>query len=195
MYKKNQADANENSVAAINNGNGHQTIDNSTTIVVKGFVNLASTLEGKITFDPKVMREVIVTIDASFENNGQVETDFDVIDIKNKNLLNGLSQDFYDEQILLKYEPFFARLEIFLKERVNEDLRKKVENIAESLNRKIATKRKSFDTFEDLLIDIESSLMDAEYSALQGKDSSICLFLFYLYASCLIGKKTEKEKL
>jgi hypothetical protein len=78
---------------------------------------------------------------------------------------------------------------------VNEDLRKRVENIAESLNRKIAVKRKLFDTFEELLIALEDSLLDAEYNSLSGKESAICFFLFYLYASCLIGKKTENEKL
>jgi len=194
MINKNQAEASENSVAAIN-GNGNQTIDNSTTnVYVGGLVNLASTIAGGIVFDPRVMREVIIEIDEKLQTNKEVKVDFKTIDIKEKNDLNGMSQDFYEEQILLKYEPFFPRLEAFLKERLNADLGRRVESIAESLNRKIAVKRKAFDTFEEMLVDVENTLLDKEYGSLQGKENTICFFLFYLYASCLIGKKTEKEK-
>jgi hypothetical protein len=194
MINKNQAEASDNSVAAINSGKGNQTIDNSTKIYVGGLVNLASTVAGGIVFDPRVMREVIIEIDEILQTNEKAKADFDTIDIKEKNRLNGMSQDFYEEQILLKYEPFFPRLETFLKERLNADLGKRVESIAESLNRKIAVKRKAFDTFEEMLIELEAALLDKEYGTLQGKENTICFFLFYLYASCLIGKKTEKEK-
>lgn len=111
-----------------------------------------------------------------------------------KNKLNGLTQEYYDEFISINYEPYFLELDVFLKQRENEDLQKKVHNIVASLNRKIFIKRKNFDTFEDLLISIEEALLESEFRTLQGKEHTISFFLYYLYASCLIGKKTDEEK-
>lgn len=195
MINRNSAEATENSVAAINNGNGNQTIDNSTNVYVGGLVNLATTIAGGIVFDPRIMREVILSLDEVLQTDGDAKADFNSINIKEKNRINGMSQEFYDDQILLKYEPFFPRLEAFLKDKQNADLGKIVENIAAHLNRKIMAKRRAFETFEEVLNDVEDALLDKEYEALKGKETSICFFLFYLYASCLIGKKTEDEKL
>lgn len=194
MINRNSADAQESSVAAVNHGAGSQNIDNSTTIRLGGLVNLAETATGAIVFDPVVMREAILSIDSSLENINGTQSDFDIIDVVKKNKLNGLTQEYYDEFISINYEPYFLELDVFLKQRENEDLQKKVHNIVASLNRKIFIKRKNFDTFEDLLISIEEALLESEFRTLQGKEYTISFFLYYLYASCLIGKKTDEEK-
>lgn len=195
MINRNNADAQEGSVAAVNHGNGSQNIDNSTTTIrLGGLVNLAETATGAIVFDPVVMREAILSIDLSLENINGNQSNFDIIDVVKKNKLNGLSQEYYDEFISINYEPYFLELDVFLKQRENEDLQKKVHNIVASLNRKIFIKRKNFDTFEDLLISIEEALLESEFRTLQGKEHTISFFLYYLYASCLIGKKTDEEK-
>jgi len=194
MINRNKAEAQEGSVAAINNGNGPQNIDNSMTIRLGGLVNLAETATGAIVFDPVAMREAILSIDHSLENINDTQSDFDIIDVEKKNKLNGLTQEYYDEFISINYEPYFLELDVFLKQRENEDLQKKVHNIVASLNRKIFIKRKNFDTFEDLLTSIEEALLESEFKSLQGKEYTISFFLYYLYACCLIGKKTDEEK-
>lgn len=195
MINRNNADAQEGSVAAVNHGTGSQNIDNSTTTIrLGGLVNLAETATGAIVFDPVVMREAILSIDLSLENINGNQSNFDIIDVVKKNKLNGLTQEYYDEFISINYEPYFLELDVFLKQRENEDLQKKVHNIVASLNRKIFIKRKNFDTFEDLLISIEEALLESEFRTLQGKEHTISFFLYYLYASCLIGKKTDEEK-
>jgi len=50
MINRNPAEATENSVAAINNSNGNQTIDNSTKGYVDGLANLAITIDGVILY-------------------------------------------------------------------------------------------------------------------------------------------------
>ncbi|NQY06950.1 MAG: hypothetical protein HRT68_12370 [Flavobacteriaceae bacterium] len=194
MINRNNAEAKERSVAAVNHGNGSQHIDNSTTIRLGGLVNLAETATGSIVFDPKVMREAIISIDNSLESINGNQSDFDIIDVEKKNKLNGLTQEYYDEFISINYEPYFLELDVFLKQRENEDLQKKVLKIVGSLNRKIFIKRKYFDNFEDLLTSIEEALLESEFQDLQGKEYTISFFLYYLYACCLIGKKIDEEK-
>jgi hypothetical protein len=193
MINRNNAEAKESSVAAVNHGNGYQHIDNSTTIRLGGLVNLTETATGSIVFDPKVMREAIISIDNSLESINGNQSDFDIIDVENKNKLNGLTQEYYDEFISINYEPYFLELDVFLKQRENEDLQQKVLKIVASLNRKIFIKRKYFDNFEDLLTSIEEALLESEFQDLQGKEYTISFFLYYLYACCLIGKKTDEE--
>ena len=194
MITRNLAESNENSVAAVNNGSGHQRIDNGTHIHLNGLVNLASTAIGSIVFDPSSMRQVIINIDSSIDKRKDNCTDFQVIDIKDKNELNGLTQEYYEDFVSIAYEPYFTQLDQFLKQRENEDLQHLISNIVSSLNKKIFMKRKHFDTFEELLSSIEEALLDSEFKHLQGKEDTISLFLYYLYTACLIGKKTKEEQ-
>jgi len=194
MLTKNTAESSEGSVAAVNNGNGSQYVDNGTHIHLKGLVNLASTSIGAIVFDPSSMREIIVNIDREIDQNEGDCADFELIDISDKNKLNGLTQEYYDDFIAMSYEPYFVQVDEFIKQRENEDLQRRVSNIVSSLNKKIFMKRKFFDTFEELLISIEEALLDSEFKHLQGKEDTISLFLYYLYTACLIGKKTKEER-
>ncbi|QUM85467.1 ABC-three component system protein [Moritella sp. 28] len=194
MITRNSADSNENSVAAVNNGSGSQHIDNGTHIHLNSLVNLASTSIGSIVFDPSSMREVIINIDSAIDKREDSCTDFKIIDVEEKNKLNGLTQEYYDDFIAISFEPYFSQLDKFLKQRENEDLQQLVSNIVCNLNRKIFIKRKYFDTFEELLASIEEALLDSEFKHLQGKEDAISLFLYYLYAACFIGKKTKEER-
>lgn len=159
----------------------------------KGYDNLVKTHVGNITFDPISLRDVIITIDKVSDGISKSPTDFKTIDIEKKNKLNGLTQYYYDNIIAQDFEPYFNELDNFLKLRENEDLQKKVGNIASSLNRKILINREEFNTFEKILLQIEDSLIDSQFQKLQGMESVVNLFLYYLYANCLIGKKSEEE--
>lgn len=175
-------------------GEGDNVKNKITNIYSSSFKNLTQTSNGVITFDPSTLREVIVSIDKSVEKLEYKATDFISVDVEKKNKLNGLSQDFYDDIIAIDFEPYFAELDSFLKQRENEDLQLLVNNIVNNLNRKISMKRRHYETFEELLDSISDALWDAEYIALKNKEDSITFFLYYLYANCFIGKKTEEEK-
>jgi len=168
--------------------------DKITNIYSSNLSNLTQTSNGLITFDPSTLREVIVSIDKSVEKLEDNAADFISVDVEKKNILNGLTQDFYDDIIAIQYEPYFVELENFIKQRENEDLQSLVNNIVNNLNRKISIKRRHYESFEDLLDSIGDALWDAEYVSLKDKLDSITFFLYYLYANCFIGKKTEEEK-
>ena len=157
------------------------------------YKNLVKTHKGAITFDPNSLRNVIVAIADEYDELEQKPCDFGAISIKKKNELNNLSQSFYEQIISRDYEPYFYELDRFLKQRANEDLQGLVGKIIKSLNKKLLAGYQDFNNFEELLLSIESVLLDSQYESLNDKEDSISLFLFYLYANCFIGRKTEEE--
>ena len=157
------------------------------------YKNLVKTHKGTITFDPNSLRDVIVAIANEYDELEQKPCDFGSMSIEKKNELNNLSQSFYVQIISRDYEPYFFELDRFFKTRASEDLQGLVGKIIKSLNKKILAGYKEFETFEELLMSIENVLLDSQYNFLCSKEDSISLFLFYLYANCFIGRKTEEE--
>ncbi|MBA3010039.1 MAG: hypothetical protein FP812_07360 [Desulfobacula sp.] len=159
------------------------------------YKNLVKTHVGSITFDPNSLRDVIVSIDKVTKQINKNATDFTSVDVEEKNKINGLTQSFYDGLVAVHFEPYFNEFDKFLKLRENEDLQKKIGNIASSLNHKIFINRSDYDTFEKMLSHIEDALIDSQYDQLKGKETVVNLVFYYLYASCLIGKKTQGENI
>jgi len=175
-------------------GEQHLTyIDKQEIITPTSYANLLETKNGAITFDPIYLREVIISIDTISTEICAKPTDFSLVDIEVKNKLNGLTQDYYDTFVAKEYEPYFMELDSFLSLRENEDLQGKISNIIKTLNQKIHISRNKYDTFESMLNDIELSLLDSQYEHLHNKVNTVQFVLYYLYASCYIGKKTKSE--
>ncbi|MFI3222434.1 MAG: hypothetical protein QX191_05285 [Methylococcaceae bacterium] len=175
------------------NGLQEINIDQSVHNYPLVYKHLVRTHKGFITFDPNSLRDVIIAIAAEYDELEQKPNDFGSISIENKNQLNNLSQSFYAEIISRDYEPYFFDLDKFLKQRASEDLQGLVGKIVKSLNKKILAGYKDFESFEELLMSIENTLLDSQYNELSNKEDSISLFLFYMYANCYIGRKTEEE--
>lgn len=157
------------------------------------YKHLVKTHIGAITFNPMQLREVVEIVSENYEDIEQSPRDFNTISIEKKNILNSLSQEFYDDVIARDYEPYFMELDIFFRQRSSEDLQKLVGKISRSLNKNIRLTSNKIDSFESLLASIEHSLLDSQFEELNGKEDSITLFLYYLYANCFIGRKTEEE--
>jgi C-terminal domain 12 of the ABC-three component (ABC-3C) systems len=177
------------------NGEQHLTyVEEQTIITPTAYSNLLETKNGAITFDPNYLRKIIVSIDAMSTTICDKPTDFSLVDIEEKNEINGLSQDYYDTFIAKEYEPYFMELDNFLALRENEDLQGMISNIIKTLNQEIFISRKKYNTFESMLNDIQSSLLDSQYEHLHNKVSTIQFVIYYLYSSCFIGKKTKSEQ-
>jgi hypothetical protein len=180
------------SKGAFSEGDQQINIDKSVHNYPLVYTNLVKTHKGSITFDPNSLRTVIVAIAKEFKELEQKPSDFISISIEDKNKLNNLSQSFYEHIIARDYEPYFFELDKFLKQRASEDLQGLVGKIIKSLNKRILGGQHEFETFEELLIAIETALLDSRYDSLSDKEDSISLFLFYLYANCFIGRKEEE---
>ncbi|OOQ69729.1 hypothetical protein, partial [Vibrio parahaemolyticus] len=62
----------------------------------KVYKHLVETHIGSITFNPNQLRKVVEVIAENYDELEQYPRDFDTIPIEKKNILNNLSQAFYD---------------------------------------------------------------------------------------------------
>jgi aspartyl aminopeptidase len=154
-------------------------IDQSIHNYPRAYKNLVETHNGAISFDPNKLREIIISIASEYEEIEKKPKDFSIISLEQKNKLNNLTQSFYEQIISRDYEPYFYELDLFLKQRANEDIQGLVGKIIKSLNKKILASCDKFTSFEALLIAIEEALLDSQYAALHDKEEMISLFLYY----------------
>ncbi|MCP5189351.1 MAG: hypothetical protein H6988_03065 [Pseudomonadales bacterium] len=154
--------------------------------------NLATAPLGQFRFNPQIMKEVVEEMDSKLSDLELDEhpiNDFSSIDVAKKNELNRLTQAYYDENIKLRYEPFFNRLEGFLKSRENRELTRKIDRLSAHLGQRILANESKYEAFEHLLLDIENGLLEHSFEELNTKDFSLSLLINYLYVQCLIGRK------
>ena len=156
--------------------------------------NLVQTHNGAIRFDPKHLRTVILAVAEVYDELEQKPADFGIVDIEEKNKINGLDQEFYDNFVSRDYEPYFFELDEFLGSRDNEDLHGLVGKIVKSLNKRIFLARDLFTSFEGLVLSLEDAMLESNNESLGESGEVVSLFLFYLYANCYIGRKVEGEE-
>lgn len=150
---------------------------------------------GGVTFDPVLLKDIIVTIDAGINEILHEQIDFTLgISIEEKNKLNNHSKEYFEQFVEIDFYPQFYKLDRFLGLKENQrSLQPKVDRIIQSLNRHIVALQGN-EQFEALLLKICTKLIDTHYLQLQGKDNEILLVLYYFYCHCCIGRKTEEEK-
>lgn len=160
----------------------------------KVYEKLVAIHEGNIVFDPGLLKEIIVTIDAGIKEILDEQLDFATsINIDKKNELNNHSKQYFEQCVELDFYPQFIKLDKFLGLKENQKtLQPKVDRIIKSLNRQIIAFQGA-EPFEAILLKICLKLIDTHYEHLQGKDNEILLVLYYFYCNCCIGIKTEEE--
>ncbi|MEZ8468324.1 ABC-three component system protein [Vibrio splendidus] len=183
-------------------GLGSKDVEQNVTVNVleaKEYSNLSCVPDLDIVFDSQSLRVVVERCYKEFTKTSQVANgpiDKTKIDLEKKHELNKLCPDFWEDCIALEYEYQFDEFEHFLEIRENEDLLSMLEFIAKSINQDILSKRSQFSEkgFQVVIQNLGNTLVEAQYEALQGKQSTISLVLYYLYSRCLLGRKTLKEK-
>lgn len=150
---------------------------------------------GGVTFDPVLLKDIIVTIDAGVNVILNEPIDFTLgISIEEKNKLNNHSKEYFEQFVEIDFYPQFYKLDRFLGLKENQrSLQPKVDRIIQSLNRQIVAFQGK-EQFEALLLKICTKLIDTHHHHLQGKENEILLVLYYFYCNCCIGRKTEEEK-
>lgn len=105
-----------------------------------------------------------------------------------KNKLNILSQEYYDNQIRRKSQQYFEDIDRFLLDFNNQDFAKMYHDFAYELSNKIAVKRSTFDKFEEIFDYLYNHIFEENRIEL-GKDKRlIWIFLHHLYFNCHIGR-------
>lgn len=126
-----------------------------------------------------------IVSDLSVEVN-KVKFDFDRIKIEEKNKKNNLSKEYFENEILSHSLQDFEKIQSFLSNPRNEEIKEQYFDIASELRNVIQIKRSNFSLFEELFIFIYKKVCDG--SDIKGK-RHVYTLLHYMYYECLIGIK------
>lgn len=143
--------------------------------------------------------DIIEVIDAfsSFTDDGLERTfdsafDFDKIKISQKNEINGLSKDYYEQIIVSTSMPHFEKVEQFLTNPRNVKIADLYHDIADELKAKILAKREHFTSFDGVFAFLYEKIQE-QSDALKYKRRLISVLLHYMYCNCDIGSKKLRE--
>ncbi|RYJ39713.1 hypothetical protein NU08_1382 [Flavobacterium anhuiense] len=128
---------------------------------------------------PKITHNIITEVN-------RIKFDFDRIKIEEKNKKNDLSNEYYENEILNHSLQDFEKIESFLSDPRNDDLKNQYFDIASELRNLIQIKRTNFASFEEIFVYIFKQISDG--NQIKGK-RHIFTLLHYMYYECLIGIK------
>ncbi|MFA6977729.1 MAG: ABC-three component system protein [Ignavibacteriaceae bacterium] len=177
---------------------GKETINNQYLNPNKDIVKLYKLDLNHIPFDfsDQEIKEIILAFkqqlpSISSDIKKEVEKlkyDYSHIEKDKKNEKNKLSGEYYRDSILNKSLMDFDKIEKFLNNPVNEELKQYYFDTAHELNQIIFMKRENYEAFEELFVHIYQLICDGSVP-LKGGKRHITTFLHYMYMECLIGKK------
>ncbi len=135
---------------------------------------------------PEIKTEIKEEVD-------KLKQDFTIIDKKDKNKKNRLSEEYFNEFIVGESLMDFDKIEKFLNNPLNENLKDYYFDTAYELNQLIFLKRDNFGLFEEIFFFIYKLICDGSASLKKSK-RHVMVFLHYMYYECLIGKKIDNDK-
>ncbi len=106
-------------------------------------------------------------------------------DIENKNKLNALSKEYFDN-VIKRNLIYFEQIRSFLKDSINKEYLDKYENTIDDINAKIVVHRTDFEKFEMILEFLYDFIIENN-AELKNKRRLVRLFLHYMYYNCDIG--------
>lgn len=145
-------------------------------------------------FSEEDIKEVILSfhmqipkIDLKISSKSRaLKYDFDKISDQEKNEKNGLSEQFY--QIILDDSlQHFTKLDVFLEDPMNQDVKESYFDLVAELRDNIHLKRNDFGNFEEIFEFIYQSV--SSDPTLIRKKRFIKILLHYMYHTCSIGEK------
>ncbi len=116
---------------------------------------------------------------------------FKRIAAEQKNELNGLTKEYFEDTILENSICYFQQIDDFLKSPINADYLSMYENTIDDLNQKITIFRKKYDEFELVFNDLYDHIFNNNISELKADRRLIWVMLHYMYWKCDIGKGGE----
>jgi hypothetical protein len=150
-------------------------------------------------FDPNELVEVIGALHSFVGSNPDSAfdsaRDFEAIRIRDqKNKVNGLSDDYFQQIIVNGSMPHFSRVQDFLKNPRNREFAALYHDAADELKQKILIHRGRFGAFEDVFPFLSEQIQTPRV-ALRGKRRLVNILLHYMYFNCDIGSQiAEGEK-
>ena len=138
-----------------------------------------------LNFDENDLRLIV----NSFSNLDKKKNELSKIpenrDIENKNKLNALSKEYFNN-VIKKNLIYFGQIRAFLTDSINKEYLDKYENTIDDINAKITVHRTDFEKFEMILEFLYDFIMENN-TELKNKRRLVRLFLHYMYYNCDIG--------
>lgn len=117
-----------------------------------------------------------------------IKQEFNKITDSEKNQKNGLGEEYYNSSIQGESMVYFDKIDRFLGDPINENIKDVYYDIVSELRDLIVIKRQDFGAFEEIFVFIYK-LVCAGNNELRGKKRFVNIFLHYMYHTCSIGLK------
>ncbi len=118
----------------------------------------------------------------------KLQDEFARISIEEKNKLNKLGKDYFNNVLKSSYADF-DKIKIFLEDPQNDDFKKKYKNSISDLQEEIVLHKLDYGAFENILNHIYKLILDMSNEKLRNNRNLIRIFLHYMYVNCDIGIK------
>lgn len=142
-----------------------------------------------LEFDDSDIRDVVLAIkDALKAKDIRPIIDFSKPELSQKNKLNNLSEDYFSDVIQSEFADF-SKIDIFLSDPINEEVKEGYEDAISDLNAKITIHRDQYNGFEEIIDDIYDKVISQGADTLKGNKRLVRTLLHYMYCKCDIGKK------
>ncbi len=142
-----------------------------------------------LEFDDSDIRDVVLAIkDALKAKDVRTIIDFSKPELTKKNELNNLSEDYFSNVIQSEFADF-SRIESFLSDPINEEVKEGYEDAISDLNAKITIHRDKYGGFEEIIDDVYDKVIGQSGDSLKGNKRLVRTLLHYMYCKCDIGKK------
>lgn len=136
--------------------------------------------------DLKELVTLFSTIEFDGEEIQEIARKNDRIPITEKNELNRLSQDYFNNRFKKSINDFQA-IEAFLKDPKNKQMQVYYDNTIDDIQSKILVKRDEFNAFEEIIEYLFDFVFKNHEAELRNDRRLIRVFLHYMYYHCDIG--------
>jgi len=124
----------------------------------------------------------------NLSNPGESRFDFSDIDLDRKNELNNMS-DHYFALMKTDHEPYFSRIDAFLRDPMNEKVTAQYHQIVDDIRTQVALRGDNLGAFQVFLQSLHKAAIQSGEPALRQNRKALHLLLSYMYFNCDIGRK------
>lgn len=146
---------------------------------------------GPTSFSWDDLREIIIGLhDIIRYSSPTSESKHDLVfvDLEEKNRINNMSHD-YSRTVIEDYEPYFSRVDAFLKNPVNVQVAELYYEVVDELRSKISANRDSYVKFELFLLDFAQVTKELTQRDVRISGRTLNILLSFMYVNCDIGRK------
>ncbi len=148
-----------------------------------------------LEFYEKDLQEVVIAFsesNISGEELRAIQNDLTKIPIEEKNKLNNLGQEYFDNVFKDSFSNF-EKIGNYLKDPRNDEYKLKYDNTVSDLQEEITIKRDEYNAFEEILNHLYKIILDSTNDSLRNNRKLIRVFLHYMYFNCQIGRKGSEN--